>query len=505
VKTKRKTEFGDFQTPSRLARKVCELLSKQMSNPLSLIEPTCGRGNFLFAAMDKFQSIKRAVALDVSPDYVQFVKSNLVGRMDRNRIEIIEGDFFHTDWSAILKDLPEPILVLGNPPWVTNAHLSALNSSNVPEKSNFQKFDGFDAVTGKSNFDISEWMLIRVLHWLDNRDAVMGMLCKTAVARKLLSYAWKNSISLSDSAIYQIDAATYFDASVDACLLVCEFSQDTRSQSCGVYKNLDDEKLARIIGSRNGEVIASIETYERWKHLLGETKMWRSGVKHDCSKVMEFVKEGDKFRNGLGELVELEDGFIYPMLKSSEVVNGSAKHPRRWMLVTQKKVGDDTSAIKDIAPKTWEYLLRHAESLDKRKSSIYKKRSRFSVFGVGDYSFSPWKVVISGFYKKLYFKVVGNLAGKPVVLDDTCYFIPCESQEEAEHFSSLLNSDISKEFFGAFIFWDAKRPITVDILRRLDLAKLEQEIGEDGKDTRRNQLGNRLQPASLDLPFINPE
>lgn len=505
VKTKQKAEFGDFQTPTRLTRKVCELLSNWELHPKSLVEPTCGRGNFLFAALDQFPSITKVIGLDVSPDHVQFVKSMLENRADRDKVEIVEGDFFHTDWSTILRNLPEPILVVGNPPWVTNAYLSTLSSSNVPEKSNFQKYSGFDAMTGKSNFDISEWMLIRVLHWLDTRDAVMGMLCKTAVARKLLSYGWKNNISLSNSAIYQVDASAYFDASVDACLLVCEFSQGARSQVSRVYSNLDGDKLLRTIGHRNGEVMASIELYERWKHLLGETKRWRSGIKHDCAKVMEFAKEGNRYRNGFGELVELEDDFIYPMLKSSEAANSSTNDPRHWMLVPQRGVRDDTAVIEMVAPKTWEYLLRHAELLDKRKSSIYKNRPRFSVFGVGNYSFSRWKVVISGFYKKLCFKVVGNLAGKPIVLDDTCYFIPCETQEEAEHISSLLNSNISKEFYEAFIFWDAKRPITIEILRRLDLIALGHEVDESRKDTHIEQHINRFQPTALSLPFLDIE
>src|SRR5262249_47250474 len=135
-------------------------------------------------------------------------------------------------------------------------------------------------------------------------------------------------------------------------------------------------------------------------------------------------------------------------------------------------VGDDTAEIERRAPKTWRYLLRHAEALDRRGSSIYRKRPRFSVFGVGDYTFAPWKVAISGFYKPLKFTVVSSWEGKPTVLDDTAYFVVCESESEARCVASLLNSTASREFFSAFIFWDAKRPITVEQLRRLDLMAL---------------------------------
>src|SRR5262249_18449290 len=154
------------------------------------------------------------------------------------------------------------------------------------------------------------------------------------------------------------------------------------------------------------------------------------GIKHDCSKVMELRREGDRYRNGLNELIDLEGDYVYPMLKSSEITSGRSREPTRWMLVTQRAVGDETSVIGALAEKTWKYLLSQGDRLDRRASSIYRNRPRFSVFGVGDYTFAPWKVAISGFYKNLQFATVGPYEGKPVVLDDTCYFVPCQSQEE---------------------------------------------------------------------------
>ena len=83
--------------------------------------------------------------------------------------------------------------------------------------------------------------------------------------------------------------------------------------------------------------------------------------------------------------------------------------PNRWMLVTQTCVGEETSTIRERAPRTWAYLEAHGAALDRRGSSIYRGRPRFSIFGVGEYTFAPWKVAISGFYKRLAFKVVGVL------------------------------------------------------------------------------------------------
>ena len=119
----------------------------------------------------------------------------------------------------------------------------------------------------------------------------------------------------------------------------------------------------------------------------------------------------------------------------------------------------------------------HANSLDGRASLIYRNQHRFSMFGIGPYSYSPWKVAISGFYKSLEFRVIGPFNGKPVMLDDTCYFLPAHSQDDADTLVNLLSSEAAKGFFRSFVFWDEKRPITAQLLAGLDLGALAEEIG----------------------------
>ena len=146
-------------------------------------------------------------------------------------------------------------------------------------------------------------------------------------------------------------------------------------------------------------------------------------------------------------------------------------------------IGEDTSRLQEAAPRAWRYLTDHREYLDRRGSSIYRNRPPFSIFGIGDCSFSPWKVAISGLYKRLSFAVVAPHADRPVVFDDTVYFLPCESEEMARRTAGLLNSERAQDFLSAVIFWDAKRPITAQVLNRLDLTTLAQ-----GRSGGQNQM-----------------
>ena len=53
-----KEEYGDWQTSMELALSVCRLLKEQGINPHVIVEPTCGKGHFILAALQTFDSIE---------------------------------------------------------------------------------------------------------------------------------------------------------------------------------------------------------------------------------------------------------------------------------------------------------------------------------------------------------------------------------------------------------------------------------------------------------------
>ena len=471
-KKRQVVEFGDFQTPSHLADEICHCLLAEGVRPKSVVEPTCGIGGFLISAMAAFEHARKFLGIEINRTYLRVLEQKL-RQANRKRVELRHADFFQLDWEDILTHLPEPILVLGNPPWVTNSVLGRIRGSNLPIKNNFQGHRGFDAITGKSNFDISEWMLIHLLDKLQHRRAVLAMLCKTAVARKVLKHIWTRDFSISDTRLYTVDAKAHFNVSAPACLLVCRAGPPAGAKACGVFSGVSTARKISAIGMHEATLLADQKKYKKWSQLDGQGPVaWRSGIKHDCVQVMEFIRRDGAFVNGLDERVDIEDEFVFPLYKSSAVAKGLTNRPERWVLITQKSVGDDTRIIRESAPKTWSYLTEYADELDQRKSSVYQNKPRFSIFGVGDYSFAAWKVAISGLYKRIQFSIIPPVDGKPAMVDDTCYFLPCTNRNEAVLCADLLNSKAAHEFLRAFIFWDAKRPITAHILKRLDLRAL---------------------------------
>ena len=493
MKTNAKVEFGDFQTPLALAKEVCGLLRRRRLAPDFVLEPTCGTGAFLLAAAEAFPRATLR-GWDINRDYVRQATAELAREGASKRAAVARQDFFAHDWESELQRLPGRLLILGNLPWVTNSAVAAMNGSNLPVKENFLGLRGLAARTGKSNFDISEWMLIRLLRALRRRATTIAMLCKTATARKLLRYAWQNDGRISEASLHRIDASAHFGASVDACLLLAR-TGSAGPMEADVYESLTATKPDGRIGLAGHDLVADIRAYRELQQLEGLCPFqWRSGVKHDCADVMELrpVANGT-VENKLGERVELEPDFLYPLLKCSDLSNGRLT-PRRLVLVTQRGVGGDTAGIASLAPQTWRYLQSHSGKFAARKSSIYKGRVPFALFGIGEYAFAPWKVAVSALHRPARFQVIGPIQTKPVFFDDTCNYLPFEDEASARLVADVLNSAPCQQFLQSLIFTGSKRPITVELLQRLNLGAIADKAGH-GRRWRTLQLTS-YQPAS---------
>lgn len=477
------SEFGDFQTPLILATEVVKLIKKKCLNNQVIIEPTCGKGNFIRACIEEKLENKKIIGWEINQDYIEGLKQTFFEYININILDIKQQDFFSLDWNLIKHDIQESILFVGNPPWVTNSQLGKLMSDNLPLKNNFQFYKGLDSITGKSNFDISEWMLIKILQFIAGNDSAMAFLIKTSVARKLFLYIYQHKLAISDISIYEIDARKYFKVNVSACLFFAKGNNiNHRVKECPVYQSLWDIKPKKIIGINNNNLVANIRVYESFKNIdNGCEFQWRSGIKHDCSKVMELTLTKEGFRNGFNELIDIENQFIYPMYKSSDIAKEIILPPTKYMLVTQKKINENTSSMADYAPKIWSYLQKYSNLLNHRKSSIYKSAPQFAIFGVGEYSFKPFKIVISSLYKNIIFSKIGCYQDKPIILDDTCYLLSFDDDKKADFILELLNSSLAQQFINSLIFRDNKRLITISLLNRINLRSIAVNLAKEKK------------------------
>ena len=131
-------EFGDFQTPLLLVDAVLQCLTSSGKEWSRVIEPTCGRGNFIEGLLKLAQPPEEIQGIEVQEAHAKCA-SRVAIQSARTRVVIQRANLFDlrlqrdVQWSG-----KGPLLVVGNPPWVTNAELGSLESSNLPVKTNLK-------------------------------------------------------------------------------------------------------------------------------------------------------------------------------------------------------------------------------------------------------------------------------------------------------------------------------------------------------------------------------
>lgn len=460
-----KKVFGDYQTPPDFCKKVCKYIDENhLADGLNTaLEPTCGIGNFLKATSENLK-IKQIYGVEIQPGYVEQARNavpcaniSLKNIFDVNTNEVCNG---------------EDTLVIGNPPWVNNSG----QTNNLPQKANFKGLRGIDAITGSANFDICEYIILKLISEHKNTNSVICMLCKMTVARNVLQEIARNKIAYSKIEMLQFDSLKVFGVSAAACVLIIALSPTVMHEkvTCAL-KEFDTGELVETLTIVDGKIKTTVleNDFEGICQLP-----WRQGVKHDCGKVMELKRTESGLFNKHGECVKIEDALVFPLVKSSDFKKPVLRTFSRYVIVTQRKPKEDTGHIKKECPATWGYLENHEQEFKNRKSIIYKNAPSFAMFGVGEYSFAPYKVGVSGFYKKPMFSLL--YANKPVMTDDTSYFLSFYEYDIAYSMMLLLNSEKVQSFLRSIAFLDSKRPYTKKLLSRVDLLKCIEhtEFGE---------------------------
>lgn len=473
-----KTELGDFQTPDNFCEKVVNLLSKKYRiSPKTVLEPTMGLGNFIAAALKEFPEVQKIAGLDIEERYVKSAKERF---LDFKFSEFICANAFSYNFDLLNSNLGDgSLLCIGNPPWVTNSQLSSVSSFNIPKKSNkIRRAKGVDAITGKSNFDIAEYILLQVFNSLKSRkNTIFAFLVKSIVARNIFKYKSENNYKFSIFDVYHFDAKKIFNVSCDAVLLVCQFTDEEGIKFATEFDFDTPNREIKKYGYYNGIFVSNIDYFSDSFDIIGKSKMtWRQGVKHDCSSVMELTLKNGKLMNKLDEdCTFLKDNErVFPLVKSSEIKGGINNKFKHFVIVTQDKVGDDTCYLAKF-PELYSYLLNHKGFFDARKSIIYKKAAPFAIFGIGEYSFTKYKIAISGLYKQPHFTYLSG--NKPVMTDDTCYFIGTNLETLSYLLFVILDNPITYRYLASIAFSDSKRPFTKDVLQNIDLKRLSQKIG----------------------------
>src|SRR5579875_1758144 len=163
-------DFGDFQTPPALVHAILTLLQQQGWKWTRVLEPTCGQGNFIAGLLKQPSPPQEIHGIEIQPHYVSSARA-LAQNFSSGNVTIHQANIFNLHMSRYLSwQTKGPLLVIGNPPWVTNTELGTLGSTNLPQKTNLKHLPGLEALTGSANFDIAEYIWLKLIKELTHEQ-----------------------------------------------------------------------------------------------------------------------------------------------------------------------------------------------------------------------------------------------------------------------------------------------------------------------------------------------
>lgn len=211
-----KKTLGDFQTPPHLVQSILQRLNISGQKYPRVLEPACGRGNFIRGLLDLEYPPLEIQGIELQSSYIEEVKK-LKKDCSTTKIKIHHQQLFDCNLKRDLQwQAQGKLLVIGNPPWINIAQLRRENSNNIPHKSNLKNFKGLEAITGSSNFDLTEYIWLKLLQELASEEVTIALLCKLSVARKVLEFTCDRKLPVISTSLREIDAKKNFNVSVGA-------------------------------------------------------------------------------------------------------------------------------------------------------------------------------------------------------------------------------------------------------------------------------------------------
>jgi type I restriction-modification system DNA methylase subunit len=151
---------------------------------------------------------------------------------------------------------------------------------------------------------------------------------------------------------------------------------------------------------------------------------------------------------------KIENDLVYPFLKPRNVKKWGTQG-YVYGILPQKKNGEkNESNLRIKQPLTYKYLHGFKTDLLNRSSKWFKTQGIpfYSFFGLGDYSFAPYKIVWCCMSYQPSFSVVSkvndkNIGSKEVMPDNTIGYFSVNNKAEAHYICAILNSITAKKYF----------------------------------------------------------
>jgi methylase of polypeptide subunit release factors len=435
----------------------------------------------------------------------EFAKAGPSLQSTYESLSVLHKDHLDGIWARIIKNAFAPIFVgkadyvIGNPPWINWENLpdSYRNESKrLWQEEGLFPHKGMDTILGKGKKDISMLMTHIAMRSYLKDGGKLGFVITQSVFKTAGAGQGFRRFILGDGTSIKVihvddmmELQPFEDASNRTSLMVLQKDRETIYPVSYTYwkkvarGRIDfDSQLQEVLAKVQRKNFVAIPVNEKDK-----TSAWLTGRPRALKAVRKVlgkadyeahagvytggangvywleiwektpdglvmvtnITEGQKREIPKAPLTALEPDLIYPMLRGRDVKRWQAQ-PSAWILMAQdpeKRRGIDEKEMQLNYGKTWAYLKQFEVPL--RIRAAYKRyfgedEPFYSMFDIGDYTFSPYKVVWTRVDVDIKGAVVGSadVAGirKPILPIETAVIVAFHELQEAHYFCAVLNS-----------------------------------------------------------------
>lgn len=180
---------------------------------------------------------------------------------------------------------------------------------------------------------------------------------------------------------------------------------------------------------------------------------------------------------------EIEKDLVYPLIKSRNLKKWETVGEYNYTIIVQDpQTRQGYEDLKKNFPKTYEYLKKFETIL--RDRPIFKKYFNnvpfYTMFNIGTYTFSPYKVVWNRMGNKLNASVLKPIiletfGEKVIIPDNVLTFIPFDNEREAHYVCSIMNCNLISFLIQNFSLKGGKSLAPPSILKFLNIPKFNPQ------------------------------
>lgn len=485
--------LGEFYTPDWLAKYLIRQIDDSNG---SILDPACGSGIFLSAAIERLQSqnidsdeiLNRIRGFDLNPLAVLMARANIALKLGLRQEKVIPVFLKDSILDNPNKDEYQAFNIVGNPPWLNWDRLSKQYRDKTKplwEYYGLFNLSGNEARYGGSKKELAQLMIYRIADQYLKQKGKLSVVLPLSVFQTRKSgegfrrFLLPNGTPLNVLAVDDFSEikppiftgvgtkpATLFlekGYSTEFPVPIKRWKTRTQSESFrGEPTNTNLPGSPWKIGKKSLQSNSKIESRgpSDYQAYLGANTGGANGVYWleiigPSNESDRLIKVHNLPKSGKLELpqveAEIEKDLIFPLLRWSDVDRFQAKKPSRFILLSQEpkmRTGISLNVMQKKYPAALDYLKRFKTELRNRAAfRKYQSESPFySMYNIGQQTLAPFKVVWRRMDRMLRAAVLEPmehplLGTKPIIPQETCVLIPCQTKEEAEYLVDLLNGN----------------------------------------------------------------